>query len=158
MGGRCGRFRRDGSALSPQRALLYFAVIPLLCTLMLAAPLVYFTNTNLAGQKVTLPSCSIVLETTSQGNWTLWVMKGRLNADDVTLLILNNATGARVLSSKINVSCVNFTWNDNNENGKFDTSDTILINQTGIGPGSTVMVLYKKSSVFLKELPGIERR
>jgi hypothetical protein len=153
MGRHSGRFRHDRRAMSPQRALLYFAVIPLLCTLMLAVPLGYYTSTSMSGGKVTLPSYSLQLERTTQGNWTLTFLGGGVDAGNVTFKVIDPATGGPQLSSKLNASSDNFTWNDNNRNGRFDAGDSILINQTGIQGGSTVMVLRNTETVFCAELP-----
>jgi len=158
MGRRSGRFRNDIKAISPQRALLYFAVIPLLCTLMLAVPLSYYTSTNLSGGKVSLPSYAILTERTSQDNWTMTVLKGNLDAGKVTLKLIDPVTGGSRLSSRIVAGGDNFTWNDNNDNGKFDAGDSLLLNQTGIQGGSTVLLLCGTATVYVGELPENHRR
>ncbi len=144
------RIRKDNKGVSPVIATILMVAI----TVVLAGVLVVYLQT--------LPSSGGDVETNlglrvdkNGADWTISVITGSKPASDVTMQVINTATGAQVYTHVIGtVDALNFVFNDNNANTKVDAGDTILLKDLAADAGQKVQFL-KGSSIIgtIKELP-----
>jgi flagellin-like protein len=149
------RIRKDNKGVSPVIATILMVAI----TVVLAGVLVVYLQT--------LPSSGGDVETNlglrcekNGADWLISIISGSKTAADVTLQVIDPATGAatrtRVVTTLVGGADVDGMFNQNNGGTKLDAGDTILIHsQAGIIAAGYKVQFLKGSSIIgtIKELP-----
>jgi flagellin-like protein len=158
------RIRKDNKGVSPVIATILMVAI----TVVLAGVLVVYLQTlPSSGGDVDLTMGLRVSKATSGSEWIIEVNSGSKLAADVTIQVINPATGATRFSVLVSTLAApgvagQGVWNNNNGGTKLDVGDTIMLYSTTTPAPNTSLVavgdkvqLLKGSSVVgtIKDLP-----
>ena len=143
-------FRNGRPGVSPIVAEILMVMI----TLVIVSSLVYYLYTVQPHTSNIDVPLGTTLEKTSQGNWTLTIVRGRTSTVGTSIMVFNPNTGAPSFSTFIKDPSWYFFYNDNDSDSFVDAGDIILLNQTAgvVEPGFKVE-LVKSGSTLSGPLP-----
>ena len=153
------RIRKDNKGVSPVIATILMVAI----TVVLAGVLVVYLQTLPSGSGDVETNLGVRAEKASGGGWILSIITGSKNSVDVSVQVLNPATGANrfantplaVAPGPVDVNDANVQFIDNNANDKVDAGDTIVLKVAGAAVAGDKVQLLKSGNIIgsIKELP-----
>jgi flagellin-like protein len=116
------RIGKNERAVSPVIATILMVAI----TVVLAGVLVAYLN-NISPPNKPGQTIGVRVDKTAGGDWLVSVDLGELSASSTTVQVMTVDGKTTVNAALNNATQTDFTWNDNNANGKMDAGDTVFL-------------------------------